>query len=154
MTDRSHINSLGERIENVAKQGMSRGVNRGTRQIVFVVATKLFAIAAVIVVGILLVGFVKSGFTNLSVLKPQPSVRQSNSPLPVTKSSSHNKIKPSAWRQEQQVITKQLELEKDLRCGYSIDTNRCACYDRKGNKIELVFERCKEMAIGEKEVQK
>lgn len=150
MTDSSHINSLGERFENAAKQDMSRGVSQGIGQIVFVAATKLLAVAAVIVVGILLVSFVKSAFTNLSVLKTQPSVRQSNSPLPVTKRSSHNEIEPSAWRQEQQVITKQLELEKDLLCGYSIDTNRCACYDRKGNKIELVFERCKELASGER----
>ena len=150
MTDSSHINSLGERFENVAKQGMSRRASRGIRQIVFVVATKLLAVAVIIVVGILLVSFVKSTFTNLSVLKTQPSAQQSNSPLPVTKSSSHNEIKPSTWRQEQQVITKQLEFEKNLRCGYSIDTNRCACYDRQNNKIELVFELCKELATGER----
>ncbi|NOR39699.1 MAG: hypothetical protein GQ537_00645, partial [Gammaproteobacteria bacterium] len=96
------------------------------------------------------ISFVKSAITNLSVLKTQPSAQQSISPLPVTKSSSYNEIKPSAWRQEQQVITQQLEFEKGLRCGYSIDTNRCACYDRKGNKIELVFERCKELATGER----
>ena len=47
-----------------------------------------------------------------------------------------------------QAEAKQREWELNLRCGYSIDTNRCACYDRKGVKATVEFERCKELATG------
>jgi hypothetical protein len=39
------------------------------------------------------------------------------------------------------------ELQEDsLLCAYSADTNRCACYDPGGSRVELGLERCRELA--------
>jgi hypothetical protein len=36
--------------------------------------------------------------------------------------------------------------EDSLICAYSVDTNRCSCYDRDGSRIEIEFVRCRRLA--------
>lgn len=42
--------------------------------------------------------------------------------------------------------------ETTLRCAFSEDTNRCACYDDDGNKLDVEYEECKALVIEGKEV--
>jgi hypothetical protein len=36
--------------------------------------------------------------------------------------------------------------ESSLICSYSVDTQRCACYERRGEKVQLSADRCRELA--------
>jgi len=36
--------------------------------------------------------------------------------------------------------------EDSLRCAYSPDTNRCACYEPDGGKVDIEWSRCRDLA--------
>ncbi len=166
-TDYAHVKSLGERFEDTAQQGLKQGITQGVRQLVFVGGVKIIAILGIIIICIVAITHVQSTLSNLAVLKPKNQVQQSRpqtkQPRPQVKQSNpatttaavqpKNKLPSLNHLQQQQASNaalEQLQWEMSLRCGYSIDTNRCACYDRKGAKARVEFNRCKELATGER----
>lgn len=152
-TDYAHVKALGERFEGTVQNGLAKGVTQGVRQLIFVGGVKTLAFLGAVIIAILAFKYVQSTISNLAVLKPKPQVQQ------LTPESLTGVVKPNSTiqsmnrPQQQQAINAtlpQLQWEISLRCGYSIDTNRCACYDRKGVKAQVELKRCKELATGKK----
>jgi restriction system protein len=157
-TDYEHVKQLGERFEGSVQKGLSQGLSQGVKQLVFVGGMKLIGIVVMIAIIILAYNHIQSTISNFAISKQPPQTQQSrlqvksSNPTVRTSTVQSKSTVQSMNRLQQQsseAALAQLQWETSLRCGYSIDTNRCACYDRKGVKAKVEFERCKELATGE-----
>ena len=157
-TDYEHVKHLGERFEGSVQKGLSHGISQGAKQLMFVAGMKLIGLVAFIIIGVFAIIHLQSTINNLTVSKSKPEsqqtrgqIKQSNSPVSQSnvQTKSLLQLKPSVQQQASESTLAKLHWETSLRCGYSIDLNRCVCNDRNGVRAKVEFERCKELATGE-----
>lgn len=53
---------------------------------------------------------------------------------------------PHRFDESGQRKSEQELFEESLMCAFSADTMRCACYEREGEKVEIEFDKCRELA--------
>ncbi len=56
------------------------------------------------------------------------------------------KAAPERFDEQGQRKSERELFEDSLICAFSQDTNRCSCYDKGGEKADIAFERCRELA--------
>lgn len=164
-TDKAHVEALGERFAEGAGAAFSRGVAGGLKSAGVGIGIKLVALVIFAIIIVQALDHIQASIRNLgsSTTQNQPVTGQAAprtpkaTPVyqtrPATQAPKQNQQSPLAVLQQQQQAREALQhqqWESSLRCGYSIDTNRCACYDRKGVKATVEFERCKELATGKR----
>jgi hypothetical protein len=156
-TDQAHISALNGRFGDSVKQGLKTGVAQGTKRLFVDVGIKLVAVAIFIFIIMQAMDHIQGAISDLTTPNTRPASRQAVSPQPVARQRQQPttiyRKQPSTGHTQQpsiQTQARQREWELTLRCGYSIDTNRCACYDRKGIKAMVEFGRCKALATGDR----
>lgn len=144
-TDAAHVQNLSERFAEGAGTAFSTGLTRGLKKTAAGLAIKLVAVLIFVIIFMQAMGHIQESLRNLG------SVTTQIQPRPTTQISAGNQSSPqAAFKQQQRLREAQQRQawELSLRCGYSIDTKRCVCYDRKGSKVNIEFERCKVLATG------
>lgn len=59
---------------------------------------------------------------------------------------SQQKANPEAFHPDGSPKSEQEMWEDSLRCAWSQDTNRCACYEPGGKRVKLELEKCRDLA--------
>jgi len=79
-------------------------------------------------------------FADSASVTPQAAPRAS-----ATAANSGDAVRAEA-RRRQEVLDQRLAWEASLRCAYSIETRRCACYEPQGRKAEMDYDSCRMLA--------
>lgn len=138
----THIASLSATHESASRTvADARGLIKEGTKALFVL--KVVAVLVLILGALLAAGLILNGYKSLTNLGGKVTAP------PIVK-QQHLLIRD----EQRQTAVKQQSHSNDynkwldsLYCGYSPDTQRCACYDPEGNKARLAFEDCKALAL-------
>jgi hypothetical protein len=148
-TDALHIESLR------ATHGSFTGAVRDARGLMqhgikTLIAVKVLAGVAAILLLLVSANLVINAVSELlevgSVRPAMPSAsRPTNSPPPTALQTLQQQ---QALREQQREQERDRAWRASLKCAYSTDTMRCACYDPKVGKVAIPFDECKALADG------